>query len=94
MRPRRARPWLSPGSFGGHAGIDLFEFLLVDDQRGGEKVGVNGEWHKQRLYALAAAEAQEYFRRILNGRVGVNWEFVGAGTDLQRLPIRSQITVR
>jgi tetratricopeptide (TPR) repeat protein len=42
-----------------------------------------GNWH---LYNGDAAKAQEYFRRILKGHVWVTWGFVGAETELQRLP--------
>jgi hypothetical protein len=30
-----------------HTGIDLLDFLLVADEGGGEKLSVNGEWHKK-----------------------------------------------
>ena len=42
-----------------------------------------GNWH---LYSGDTAKAQDYFRRILKGHVWVTWGFVGAETDLQRLP--------
>ena len=42
-----------------------------------------GNWH---LYNGDTAKAQEYFRRILNGHVWVTWGFVGAETELERLP--------
>ena len=42
-----------------------------------------GNWH---LYNGDNAKAQEYFRRILKGHVWVTWGFVGAETELQRLP--------
>ena len=42
----------------GNAGIDVLEFLLVADQCGGEKIGVDGEWHKERLYAPAVSAAR------------------------------------
>jgi tetratricopeptide (TPR) repeat protein len=42
-----------------------------------------GNWH---LYNGDAAKAQEYFHRILKGHVWVTWGFVGAETEIQRLP--------
>jgi tetratricopeptide (TPR) repeat protein len=42
-----------------------------------------GNWH---LCGGDTAKAQEYFRRILKGHVWVTWGFVGAETDLHRLP--------
>ena len=42
-----------------------------------------GNWH---LYNGDTAKAQDYFRRILKGHVWVTWGFIGAETDLQRLP--------
>jgi tetratricopeptide (TPR) repeat protein len=40
-----------------------------------------GNWH---LYNGDAAKAQEYFHRILKGRVWITWGFVGAETELLR----------
>jgi tetratricopeptide (TPR) repeat protein len=41
-----------------------------------------GNWH---LYNKQAAKAQEYFRRIVKGRVWITWGFVGAEVELSRL---------
>ena len=42
-----------------------------------------GNWHLSRG---DTAKAQEYFHRVLKGHVWITWGFVGAETDLQRLP--------
>jgi tetratricopeptide (TPR) repeat protein len=41
-----------------------------------------GNWH---LYNQQTAKAQEYFRRIVKGRVWITWGFVGAEVELSRL---------
>lgn len=41
-----------------------------------------GNWY---LSGGDTAKAQDYFRRILKGRVWVTWGFVGAETEMQRL---------
>jgi len=46
-----------------------------------------GNWH---LYGGDTAKAQDYFRRILKGHVWVTWGFVGAETELLRLPSDSK----
>jgi tetratricopeptide (TPR) repeat protein len=40
-----------------------------------------GNWH---LYNGGAAKAQEYFQRVLKGRVWITWGFVGSETELLR----------
>jgi len=40
-----------------------------------------GNWH---LYNGEPAKAEEYFRRVLKGRVWITWGFIGAETELQR----------
>ena len=42
-----------------------------------------GNWH---LSGGDTAKAQEYFHRILKGHVWITWGFVGAETEIQRLP--------
>jgi tetratricopeptide (TPR) repeat protein len=42
-----------------------------------------GNWH---LYSGETAKAREYFSRILKGHVWVTWGFIGAETEIQRLP--------
>jgi len=41
-----------------------------------------GNWH---LYNRETAKAQEYFQRIVKGRVWITWGFVGAEVELARL---------
>jgi hypothetical protein len=58
----------------GHAAIDLLEFLLVADKRGGKQVGVNGEWHEQQLYARDRLVAPATDRAIgIRGLGGHRW---------------------
>ncbi len=40
-----------------------------------------GNWH---LYHDDSAKAQDYFRRILKGRVWITWGFIGAETEMVR----------
>lgn len=47
-----------------------------------------GNWH---LYNGDTAKAEDYFRRILNGRVWVTWGFVGAESDFIRLQRGNQL---
>jgi tetratricopeptide (TPR) repeat protein len=42
-----------------------------------------GNWH---LYGGDTAKAQEYFHRILKGHVWITWGFIGAETEIRRLP--------
>jgi tetratricopeptide (TPR) repeat protein len=42
-----------------------------------------GNWH---LYNGDAVKAQEYFRRVLKGRVWITWGFVGSEIELTRKP--------
>ena len=42
-----------------------------------------GNWH---LAGGNTAKAQEYFHRILKGHVWITWGFIGAETEIQRLP--------
>lgn len=41
-----------------------------------------GNWH---LYNGQSAQAQEYFQRIVKGRVWVTWGFIGSEADLVRM---------
>ncbi|MGP8244285.1 MAG: tetratricopeptide repeat protein [Bryobacteraceae bacterium] len=50
-----------------------------------------GSW---RLAKGDPAKAEEYFHRILKGRVWITWGFVGAETELVRLGTRAQATPR